>query len=264
MLGVHNLINLFEGEAMKKFIALSLVLALMFALVGCSTGESTSGTEATEIETVPATTAVPVDYLDVYGEVLDNFYDLITSKDDSAPTEAGQTGVREAIAGLDKEASLGVVGYTFMDLTGDGFSELVVGAVSSSEDSWFDKPELFAVYTIAHDMPWLLFEGFAKSSYYLLDDGTFLYEGSGGAAYSMVGNYRMSQGGTSLICNDYYFTSPGDEDESVTEIYHNTSGKTDKEKSEKLDITADELSKIRTDLEAKIAPIDFTPFFQYK
>lgn len=247
---------------MKKLLSL-LLAGVMFCMLLCGCGTNTYVDETTGItETEVPTTAVPVDYMSIYSEVLNGIYDVIVAEKGTVSPTQGQTGIFEAIAGLDKDESLSVVGYTFMDITGDGFSELLVGAVCDNEVSWYDKPDLFAVYTIAHDMPWLLIEGWARSSYYLLDDGTFLYDGSGGASYSIIGNYRMSQGGTSLICQEFYFTDVNEANEM--EIYYNTSGKTNKDNSEKLDMTSDEFTTIRTDMEAKIAPIEFTPFSQYK
>lgn len=249
---------------MKKIIALTLVLVLGLTLLcGCE-GGNTASTEATVEETTVPVTEVQADYTEVYTEVLDRYYGIITSEEDTMLIGEGNTGVYEAIAELDKETALGVVGYTFKDLTGDGFAELIVGAVADNEDSWYKTSEIFAVYTIAHNMPFMIAEGRARSSYHLLEDGTFFYEGSGGAAYSGVGNFRVSQGGTSLICNDFYFTEPDKADPNVVTIYHNTTGKWDVEKAEKTELTANDFSDIRKGYSEKAVTLELTPFSQYK
>lgn len=247
---------------MKTLLSLFLVALLCLSLLcGCEVEPPLTPAETTAADVTVPVTEVQADYEEVYAETLDGVYDLISTDDELSFTAAGHIGVREAIAGLDKEQALEAVGYTFKDLTGDGFSELIIGSVGSGEGV---KAPIFAVYTIAHDMSFVILEGMARSSYILLDDGTFLYEGSGGAAYSGIGNYRMSQGGTSLICNEFYFTEPDDKDPGTLYIYKNTSGKWDKEKSEKTELTLDDFDKIREDLEAKIVSLELTPFSQYK
>lgn len=249
---------------MKKVLALILVVVLGLTLFcGCEEGNTASTETHVEETTVPIT-EVQADYKEVYAEVLDRYYGIITNEEDIMLKGEGNTGVYEAIAELDKEAALGVVGYMFKDITGDGFAELIVGAVSDNENSWYKTPEVFAVYTIAHDMTFLIAEGRARSSYHLLDDGTFFYEGSGGAAYSAVGNFRVSQGGTALICNDFYFTEPDKDDVNTSVIYYNTTGKWDVEKADKTDLTIDDFSEIRKGYQEKTAELNLTPFSQYK
>lgn len=249
---------------MRKILALMLVsLFCLSMLCGCE------GKIDTPIETIPAETTVPVtevqaDYNEVYKEVLENTYNFIVADRAAVQPSLGQIGIAEAIAGLESDKTLGVVGYMFKDLTGDGFSELIIAAVADNEDSWYNTPDIFAIYTIAHDMPFLLIEGMARSSYYLLDDGTFLYEGSGGAAYSGVGNFRMSQGGTSLICNEFYFIEPEEADLNTNVVYKNTTGKWNPEKSEKTEMTIEDMENIRKNYEEKLVALELTPFSEYK
>lgn len=246
---------------MKRFFALTLVSLLCLSVLwGCE------GEINTPAETVPAETTVPVtevqaDYEEVYKEVLEETYNFIVADKAEVQPSSGQVGIREAVAGLDSGKATGVVGYMFKDLTGDGFAELIIGSVGENEDA---KTPVFSIYTIAFDMPLLLVEGRARSSYYLLDDGTFLHEGSGGAAYTGVGNFRMSQGGMSLVCNEFYFTEPDEADPNKVYIYKNTSGKWDTELSEKTDLTIDDISEIRKDYEAKLVSLELTPFSEYK
>ena len=248
---------------MKKILSLSLaVLMLCASLAGCDKTPQTPA-ETTPTEAVTTAPVADVNYEEVYKEVLDSTYNLIAT-DDEKTASSGQTGILEAVARLEKEDALGVVGYTFKDLNEDGFAELIIADVAENENSWYKTSEIFAIYTIAHDMPWLIAEGFARSSYRLLEDGTLFYEGSGGAAYTIVGNFRISQGGTSLICNEYYFTSPSADDPDTLEIYTNSFGKADIDRSEKTDMTLADFENIRSDYESKAVSIDLKPFSEYK
>ena len=247
---------------MKKFLALSLVLVLSLGVFCACESETNTPVEITAVETVATTIAVvEADYEEVYKDTLDSIYELAVADKSGIHTADGQIGIMEVVGGLKGDEALGKIGYTFMDLTGDGFSELVIGYIpESGEESY----SILSAYTIAHDMPWLLIEGWARSSYYLLDDGTFFYMGSGGAAYSYIGNYRMSQGGTSLICNDYYFTEPDEKDASVTVIYHNTNGKPKADRSERTDLEMSDFTEIRKDWESKRVSLELKAFSEYK
>ena len=249
---------------MKKFIALILVSLLCLSMLWGCEGEVHTPEETLIAETTVPVTEVQADYEEVYKEVLENTYNFIIADKAEVQPSSGQVGVAEAVAGLDRDKATGVVGYMFKDLTGDGFAELIIAAVADNEDSWYNTPEIFSVYTIAFDMPLLLAEGRARSSYHLLDDGTFLYEGSGGAAYTGVGNFRMSQGGMSLVCNEFYFTEPDEADPNTVYVYKNTTGKWNTELSEKIELTIDDLSEIRKDYEAKLVFLELTPFSEYK
>lgn len=244
---------------MKKLLALILVVLLSLTLLcGCKDEIHTPA------ETLPAETTVPVtevqaDYEEVYKEILESNYSFIVDKDETEPS-SGQSGVAEAIMTLDTDAALGAVGYMFKDLTGDGFAELIIGSAGEGEDV---KTPVFSVYTIAFDMPLLLAEGSSKNSYFLLDDGTFLYEGANGAAGVGVGIFRMSQGGTSLICNEFYFTEPYEADPSVILVYKNNTGKWNTERSEITEMTIEDVEQIRTDYEEKLVYLELTAFSEY-
>lgn len=245
---------------MKKLTALILVsLLLVSVLCGCN------GEVHTPAETLPAETTVPVtevqaDYEEVYAEILDETYDFIIADKAEVQPSSGQLGIAEAVAGSDSDKSLGVVGYMFKDLTGDGFAELIIGSVGEGEGV---KTPVFSIYTIAFDMPLLLAEGTARSSYQFLDDGTFLYEGSNGAAGTGVGNFRMSNGGMSLVCNEFYFTEPDEADPNTVYVYKNTSGKWDTALSEKTDLSIDDIEDIRAGYEEKLVSLELTAFSEY-
>lgn len=248
---------------MKKLTALIFVLLICLSMLcGCK-GEIHTPAETLPAETTAPVTEVQADYEEVYAEILESTYNFIVSDKSTTQPSSGQVGVAEAVAGLDNDKATGVVGYMFKDLTGDGFSELIIAAVADNEASWYNTPELFSVYTVAHNMPFLLVEGMARSSYHLLDDGTFFFEGSGGVTYSAVGNFRISQGGTALICNDFYFTEPDEADQNTVYIYKNTTGKWNTENSEITDLTIDDFSQIRKNYEEKIISLELTSFSEY-
>lgn len=171
----------------------------------------------------------------LYGEVLAKYYDLIAHPDGDRLFADGEIGVFEAAQAIGDEA-LNTIGYVFTDLNGDGTDELLVGVFDKAEGAHV-KNELYAAYTLVEDAPVLLFEGWARNAYSLMDGGSLYYYGSGGAMYSIFGEAVVN--GDALEWVDYYFTY--ETDETMTEIgfFHNNSGEWDPHVSEQLDTDVD-------------------------
>ena len=64
--------------------------------------------------------------------------------------------------------------------------------------------------------------------------GRFYNEGANGAMYGIFATYTIAQDGSSLLCNDYYFTHEKGQDMSEVAYFHNTSGQWDTKVSEEL------------------------------
>lgn len=162
------------------------------------------------------------DYEAVYAPVLASIADLLSCDNPGDHIEGpGEKGVQESRIGTAAEESLWMVGYALRDLSGDGIPELIIAQVDSQEGTLSHGKQILAVYSCTQSTPHLLLEGWARNRYYLLSDGSFLNQGSGGAAYSCLGLFRLDTAGTELSCLDYFFTWEED-DQIVT--YHNTDG----------------------------------------
>ena len=129
----------------------------------------------------------------------------------------------------------------------------------AKEDYAYTNNEIYAIYALKNDTPALVLEGRSRSSYSLKDDGSLFYSGSNGAAHSIFGTYHISGSGK-LVCDDYYFTYPNDNDPSEIEIFHNTTGVFDKEESEKIAITLDDFWKLEEEKAKGTAKPDATSF----
>lgn len=202
-------------------------------------------------------------YTQVYGDVLDGYYDLIANNPEEYDPREGETGVLEAIRGKENHEALDSVGYALQDISGDGIPELLIGAVTERENSIVYGNEVYAVYTCIDGKPYLSFEGIARSSYRYTGEGNFFYQGSNGAMYSIFGTYTVSPDGKSLSCNDFYFTYEKDESFKEIGLYHNTSGEWDKSVSKELLITNEQFWQIESDLEKRTHNIELIPFSQY-
>lgn len=220
-----------------------------------STASSAETEEAkTEITQVEKTTAeeTQIDEIQtydtrVYDRILEQFYMLISDPEGDYDEVEGKMGVLEAAKTMDGKAALENIGYAIEDISGDGIPELLIGDIQGK-----DIPDLgtqiYTAYTISDGEPRLVFEGWYRNSYRYSGAGGFFYEGSASAASSAFGTYRLLPDGTSLSCEDFYFTDWSDESFSEIGVYHNTSGEWDKTVSEKMDITEEELWQLEEEL----------------
>lgn len=212
----------------------------------------------------PAEETPQTAYAQVYSEKLKGFYEFIlTSPDELEPSE-GETGVMEVIMGKDADNALNSIGYAIEDINGDEIPELLICAVEENGADFSCGSEILAAYTCADKMPQYCFEGWSRSSYHYLGDGEFFYQGSGGAMYSMFGVYTLSQDGSGLSCEDYYFTFEKNEGSTEIGFYHNTSGAWDKSLSQELSITSELFWQMAAVFEDQIQSIPLIPFSAYE
>lgn len=203
------------------------------------------------------------DYAKVYAGKLDNYYKLVTSSAKTAEPNEHQYGVWEVMAGAGDEAP-SKIGYAIRDISGDGIPELIIGSVRSSDDMVYSGTMIYAVYTCVNGQPQFSFDGRARSSFSPLENGQFLYRGSGGAIYSIFGVYDIARDGAKLICKDYYFTWEKDKDFKHIGVYHNKKGVCDKSVSQEMDVDAEDFWSLADNMAKKTVDWKLTPFSKYK
>ncbi len=167
---------------------------------------------------------VCADYEEVYRDVLDRFCGLITDSAEEYGEFGGDIGVMELTMSMTTDEALQSVGYYIADVNEDGVKELLIGRTGEEGNG-----QLYAVYTCVDDVPTCAVQGWARSRYYLLEDGGFLYEGSGGAAASAVGECVLSDGEIEWI--DFYFTEFAPGSVEKINVYRNRTGEWDAEHS---------------------------------
>lgn len=237
----------------KRLLILILLLLLCVVLSACG---KTNVNKPDDSPDNPDT-QTKIDYTAKYEEPLAVVYELIKNIEDKVGPEDGMLGVWDAALALGDKA-LDEIGYTFKDLNGDDVPELLIGAFGKTDDA-FTNNEIYMIYTLENDEPKFLLEGRSRSMYSLKDDGKFFYMGSNGAAYSMFGIYNISKK-NEIVCEDYYFTYPDDNDPAKIEIYHNEKGIFYREESEKLDITLDEFWALQEEAAKGTVKLSATPF----
>ena len=195
-----------------------------------------------------------------YADILSECSQFLSAPKDSTEYPDGLFGIYEAAMVIGAEAA-DTIGYVFRDINEDSIPELLIGTFDKDSRA-YTKNEIYAAYTHDGQQPVLLFSGWARNSYALTEDNTFDHHGSGGAAYSIYGEYMVSDGGE-FQCIHAYFTYPKNEEMTEIGYYHNTSGIMDPAEAEEWSVTADEFWAAGDAIAAKTAKLSATPFSAY-
>lgn len=184
-----------------------------------------------------------------YQDILDNVYEVITADYTTRVVESDDVftyvGAAETRIGQDADEALASVGYTLYDVDGNGVEELII--VDTSEDESYNN-RILIMASLLDGKPVEVAGGWARNRFYLLDDNTIYYEGSGGAAYITFATYRMAGDGVSLEVTDYYFSDYRDDSSEEHWLvkgnwgwFHNTTGVHKKEDSEWIEFENEEI-----------------------
>lgn len=169
--------------------------------------------------------------------------------------EDGYTGINEIVVyGGDDRAD--ILGYSFLDLNGDGKAELLIGDMG--------EKTVVAVFSAKGSAsPECILEGWARNRFKLQKDGSFINFGSSGAEYSSIARYVVAKDGGSTECVETYFTNPGTDGPDPV-VYHSNSESQDPSTAEKVGSSWDDFEKFCSKFEGEEYAVDFTPFSEYK
>lgn len=201
---------------MKKTILSAIVLLLALALLaGCGTPQVQlpDSTESTAASTTTPTEALPTEddteyegdassyYIDVvYRKQIERYHTAISQQwDESTYLDHNMSAL---VARYYDEKSLDNVGFTFMDLDGDGIWELIIGAIRNADLD----PLIFEIWALKNDEPVMIAQSGSHNRYYLQyaqEDNLWsvAYEAENGAANRAVyylqlqdGEFQVTQG----------------------------------------------------------------------
>ena len=201
---------------MKKSIVSAIILLLTLALLaGCGKPQTQlpDPTKSTaEITTTPTGTIPTEDdteyegdassyYIDVvYRQQIERYHTAISQQwDESTYFDHEMSALA---AHYYDEKSLDNIGFTFMDLDGDGIWELIIGAIKNAERD----PLIFEIWALKNDEPVMIAQSGSNNRYYLQysqedDLWSVAYEAENGAANRAVyylqlqdGEFQVTQG----------------------------------------------------------------------
>ena len=148
------------------------------------------------------------------------------------------------------------VGYVLEDLSGDGIPELLIGCDENYGGS-LPSSYIYSIFTIKDDKAFPVVQCWTRSSYHYMGNSHFFYLGSGGAMITLMGENHLSNDGTEVVWDDFYFTDEKENGEAG--IYHNNSGVFDADESEELTMTEGQFSQIMEDYEERCELLSWTP-----
>lgn len=256
---------------MKKFILCVLVFSLTMALLaGCRSTQPENPiiptTQATTESTTQATTeAVAVDEGDasthyiqnVYPQQIRRYHTAISQQwDDMTYLDSDMSTL---VARYYDGKPLDNVGFTFMDLDGDGIWELIIGAILNAELD----PLVFEIWKLQDGEPVLLAQSGSHNRYYLQyaeaeNKWTVAYEAENGAANHAVYSLELVNGEFKVI-RGMVFDAIANEENPWFETYDldwDTSNDTPIDEQ-----TADQLSSAIRDARAAT---EYFPYSLYK
>lgn len=167
---------------MKKLFFTATVFLLTLALLaGCNNPQTelpgnTTAKPETETTEVPTTETIPAETKDetqyegdatsyhidvVYAQQIRRYYTAISQQWDAKTCLEHELSpqVTEYYDGK----PLDNIGFTFMDLDGDGIWELIIGAIRDAEQD----PRIFEVWAVKNDQPVMLIQSAAEDRHYL-------------------------------------------------------------------------------------------------
>lgn len=151
-------------------------------------------------------------------------------------------------------------GYLFHDFNNDGIPELVIISETGIRgDSEGVGSYVNAIFTLEDDKPVCILEGWYRNSYYLLNDFTLGYVGSGGAAFSFVGILDFSENLSDEVWKEYYYTEPT---EDYEDIYF-YSDPTPYNENDRKEVSEDVFDAEYTKISDNYAEVPFTSFEQF-
>ncbi len=210
-----------------------------------------------------AVTSAYKDYEELYHDTLNAMYNRIYGWSvDSDALAGGFVGIAEAIGSDTGDAALRKIGYSIMDINGDGVPELIVSGITKRGKNCF-ADDISLLYTYVDKKSVEVTSGWARNRYTMMDNGSLYYMGSSGAAYSYFGEFTLVPGETQLTCKDLYFSTDEDPEDDHLDYHHNTVGYGDVSVSEKLSITPDEFWDINRGYESRSHRIEVTPFSDF-
>jgi len=193
-------------------------------------------------------------YEEQYKPIIDEFYGIAAGNFDETDYPDYCMGMVEA-ANIDPDSIKGNSGYLIEDISGDRIPELLIGSADGSM--------IYAMFTLKDNEPQLIFDGTYRNAYTLLGDGTILNSGSAGAAYSIFGIYKLTEDGSELECQGYWFTHEKDGNFEDIRCWYNTVGEMDVSMSEELDMTLDEFWEKEEELISQKRIPKLTSFAEY-
>ena len=188
-----------------------------------------------------------------YDDVLAYYYGLLSDRSDEMIDEYSSNWLMDLRSISDTYERLDRAGYCFMDITGDGHEELILGAFPCEYENHF---EIFNIYEMYEGKVRLLDEGWERNRLFLLDSGSLYNESSSGAGNFEFGEFYLDPSNYKRNWIDYYIADTWED----LKLYHNTTGSYEMSEDDIINATEKDLDSLIDSFRNRIVPIDLIPF----
>ena len=245
----------------RFFIYTVSFILLIFTLAACQSNDGNTTASEVEVSDENDNDIPPIPQIDKpevrpYNEILNRMWYVITNKEYVNSFKPGEIGISEVASNYSSiDEALDNIGYCVKDISGDGTAELIVG-------STLPDNKIYSVFTSVDGSPQLLFEGSTNSYYNYAGNNTLIYYGSGSFTETIFGDFVLSEDGTTLSGNDFYFTYVENLTDAEKTYYHNETSELNDNVSEK--ISEEDFNKALSDFDSKTVKIGFTPLSSWQ
>lgn len=207
----------------KRFVAVILIVLLLLCVLGCGAAESEPVKDETE----------------------EKQEDEVSDTPDVSPANPEEPEETEE-AGQGDASNYDEILARFYEI------------ISNPDEDYDDAPGEMGVLEVARGEGDNALDAIGYIITDISGDGIFYNYCSNGAAESCMGTFAITRDGTSLECQSFYFTH-ADEDSGELQVYYNTIGSWDTEKSEVADMSVEDFWR----LELPSNALSFTPFSSF-
>lgn len=188
--------------------------------------------DADEVEAITPddeeTASVGFEPEEIYADVLDMFYHNIQTgwaEYNEMPSLYGDEFCYLFPMSFSDPSYIDNIGYSFIDLNGDGTDELLIGMDSEEEQQYGDiyQNVIYDLYTYMDDRMIHLATSGERFTYQLCEDNTIYYFGSSGAASNAYYHYQLDSQEPVFSTIEGVYCEPDESWENVY-WYHTTSG----------------------------------------
>lgn len=197
-----------------------------------------------------------------YEEVLDTVYNIASSKPKGINVHGIYVGAKEIAKGSEHGEGLNRIGYIIEDISGDGIPELIIGEINHASQNRDSR--ILLLYTSVNDEAHHILSGWARSRYFLLDDGMLYHAGSSGAQYSTRSISQLSEDGTTIKTLEEYSTFIDEGGATRFGNFYKIYDKNGHYTIEELKETKNERWQRMNDYHSRAVNLDLIPMSEYK
>lgn len=212
----------------------------------------------------PETDQENANYLRLYTEILDNFYEFVFDETNWSRPEPVEIALQGTIYGTDPSEALSLIGYALKDVSGDGIPELIIAPTDIEKPDDYLRGRLYAIYTLKDDDPFFSNFGSDYHSIFFVSEGLFYYQGIAGATAEIFRHETVSLDGTEFTLSSEYLSKIKEPPFEKWDYYINTASADSPTGYIGEEIDEEAFLNLVDEMVQQVEVIELTPFSEYE